>query len=144
MQEIWVGKIPQKGKGYPRQYSGLENSKGCIFHGVTKSHIRLSNFHFPENKWKVAFGGRDGKNAEYIMRNTGLESRLPEEISGPCYLFPVWESSENVKKLVGQLGLEGEVWIRDTNIGNNYKWKLKPWDNPGLEDKGGTYTFWSL
>ena len=39
MQEIWVGKILWKGKGYPLQYSGLENSKECIFHGVTKSHI---------------------------------------------------------------------------------------------------------
>ena len=28
---------PGKGKGYPLQYSGLENSKDCIVHGVTKS-----------------------------------------------------------------------------------------------------------
>ena len=34
-----------EGKGYPLQYSGLENSMGCIVHGVTKSQTRLSNFH---------------------------------------------------------------------------------------------------
>ena len=34
------------GKGYPLQYSGLENSMDCIVHGVTKSWTGLSNFHF--------------------------------------------------------------------------------------------------
>ena len=37
---------PGEGKGYPLQYSGLENSMDCIVHGVTKSQIRLSDFHF--------------------------------------------------------------------------------------------------
>ena len=32
-----LGKSPGEGKGYPLQYSGLENSKDCIVHGVTKS-----------------------------------------------------------------------------------------------------------
>ena len=34
------------GKGYPLQYSGLENSIGSIVHWVTKSWTRLSDFHF--------------------------------------------------------------------------------------------------
>ena len=37
---------PGEGNGYPLQYSGLENSMDCIVHGVAKSRIRLSNFHF--------------------------------------------------------------------------------------------------
>ena len=41
-----LGRSPEEGKGYPLQYSGLENSKDCIVHGVTKSGTRLSNFHF--------------------------------------------------------------------------------------------------
>ena len=28
---------PGEGKGYPLQYSGLENSMDCVGHGVTKS-----------------------------------------------------------------------------------------------------------
>ena len=36
----------EKGKGYPLQYSGLENSMDCILHGVAKSQKRLSDFHF--------------------------------------------------------------------------------------------------
>ena len=37
---------PGEGNGYPLQYPGLENSIDCIVHGVTKSWIQLSNFHF--------------------------------------------------------------------------------------------------
>ena len=41
-----LGRSPGEGKGYPLQYSGLENSMDCMVHGVTKSLTRLSNFHF--------------------------------------------------------------------------------------------------
>ena len=41
-----LGRSPGEGKGYPLQYSGLENSKGCIVHGVAKSWTRLRDFHF--------------------------------------------------------------------------------------------------
>ena len=39
-----LGRSPGEGKGYPLQYSGLENSMDCIVHGVAKT--RLSDFHF--------------------------------------------------------------------------------------------------
>ena len=42
----WLGRSPGEGKGCPFQYSGLENSRDCIVHGVTKSWTRLSDFHF--------------------------------------------------------------------------------------------------
>ena len=41
-----LGRSPGEGKGYPLQYSGLENSMDCIVHGVAKSRTRLSDFHF--------------------------------------------------------------------------------------------------
>ena len=41
-----LGRPPGEGKGYPLQYSGLENSMDCVIHGVTKSRTRLSDFHF--------------------------------------------------------------------------------------------------
>ena len=37
---------PGEGKGYPLQYSGLQNSIDCIVHGVAKSWTLLNNFHF--------------------------------------------------------------------------------------------------
>jgi len=42
MCETWVrslgwGRAPGEGKGYPLQYSGLENFMDCTVHGVTKT-----------------------------------------------------------------------------------------------------------
>ena len=37
-----LGRFPGEGKGYPVQYSVLENSMDCIVH----DYIWLSNFHF--------------------------------------------------------------------------------------------------
>ena len=41
-----LGRSPGDGKGYPLQYSGLENSTDCIVHGDAKSRTWLSDFHF--------------------------------------------------------------------------------------------------
>ena len=41
-----LGRSRGEGKGYPLQYSGLENSMGCMVHGVTKNQTRQSDFHF--------------------------------------------------------------------------------------------------
>ena len=41
-----LGRSSEEGKGYPFQYSGLENSMDCIVHGVAKNHTCLSDFHF--------------------------------------------------------------------------------------------------
>ena len=37
-----LGRSPREGKGYPLQYSGLENSMDCIVHQVTKSRTWLT------------------------------------------------------------------------------------------------------
>ena len=49
--ETWVRSLSredplEKGKGYPLQYSGLENSMDCIVYGVAKSRTRLRELHF--------------------------------------------------------------------------------------------------
>ena len=41
-----LGRPPGEGKGYPFQYSGLENSMDCIVHEVAKSRTWLNDFHF--------------------------------------------------------------------------------------------------
>ena len=43
-----LGRCPGEGKGYPLQYSGLENSLDCIAHGVAKSWTWLNDFHFTD------------------------------------------------------------------------------------------------
>ena len=37
-----LGRSPGEGKGYPLQYSGLENSMDCIDLGVAKSQTQLT------------------------------------------------------------------------------------------------------
>ena len=46
-----LGRSPGEGKGYPLQYSGLENSMDCIVHGVAKSRTRLRDFHLLYLYW---------------------------------------------------------------------------------------------
>ena len=46
-----LGRSPGEGKGYPLQYSGLENSMDYI--GVTKSCTQLSDFHFSDVLYRV-------------------------------------------------------------------------------------------
>ena len=42
-----LGRSAREGKGYPLQYSGLENSMDCIVQGVAKSLTQhKSNFYF--------------------------------------------------------------------------------------------------
>ena len=41
---LGLGRSPGEGKGYPLQYSSLENSMDCIVHGVAKSQTQLSDF----------------------------------------------------------------------------------------------------
>ena len=41
-----LGRSLGEGKGYPLQYSGLENSMDCIVHGIAKNQTQLNDFHF--------------------------------------------------------------------------------------------------
>ena len=49
-----LGRSPGEGKGYPLQYSGLENSMDCIFHGDSFTFIFLSNSSGCEVVWGAA------------------------------------------------------------------------------------------
>ena len=48
-----LGRSPGEGKGYPLQYSGLENPMDCIIHRVAESQTGLSNFHFYYTQYQV-------------------------------------------------------------------------------------------
>ena len=47
-----LGRSPGERKGYPFQFSGLDNSMYYIVHGVTKSWTRLNDIHFLFKKLK--------------------------------------------------------------------------------------------
>ena len=58
------GRSPGEGKGYPLQYSGLENSMDYIVHGVAKSRTQLRDFHFSLSLLITGFpGGSAGKES---------------------------------------------------------------------------------
>ena len=46
-----LGRFPGEGKGYPLQYSGLENFMDYTVHRIAKSRTRPSNFHFHRKNW---------------------------------------------------------------------------------------------
>ena len=51
-----LGRSPGEGKGYPLQYSGLENSMDCIVHGVAKV-VHTERFHFHPHPHSVVHPG---------------------------------------------------------------------------------------
>ena len=53
---LGLGRSPGEGKGYPLQYSDLENSMGCIVHGVAKSWTQLKDLYLKRVK-------KESKNA---------------------------------------------------------------------------------
>ena len=61
-----VTRSPGEGKGFPLEYSGLENSMDCIVHGVAKSWTRLSNFHFHCSYHHSDFGAQENKFCHYF------------------------------------------------------------------------------
>ena len=71
-----LGKSPGEGKGYPLQYSGLENSIDYIVHGVTKSWTQLSEFPFH----------RINSSQEYCRSNSSL-LRFAEICDEDCLTF---------------------------------------------------------
>ena len=66
-----LGRSPGEGKGYPLQYSGLENSMDCIVYGVAKSWTRLSDFHFHTQGWDaVSVGSYSGIGGDDFLRGS--------------------------------------------------------------------------
>ena len=55
-----LGRSPGEGKGYPLQYSGLENSMDCIVHRVSKSRTQLSEFGSMGSMIKIGINFSEG------------------------------------------------------------------------------------
>ena len=81
-----LGRSSGEGKGYPLQYSGLENPMDYIVHGVTKSWTWLSGFHF------ISLHGVSGLIIVFIcvplltpqemqVQSLGLEGPLEEQMA---------------------------------------------------------------
>ena len=66
-----LGRSPEEGKGYPLQYSGLENPHGQrsgegTVHGVAKSQKQLSTAHL-ESRFKDGVWAREEAEIIFIL-----------------------------------------------------------------------------
>ena len=72
-----LGRCPGEGRGYPLQYSGLENTTDYVVHGVAESRTRLSDVHFQS---QVSQNHNQGSLGS-ISARTGPQIRLQEHES---------------------------------------------------------------
>ena len=101
MQETWVlspgweGLIPGGGNDSPLQYSGLENSMGCIIHGLqrvgrdwTTSTFTLHDLYprgrasVEQTEWAAAAGGLSRKACWWALQET-VWDLPPAKAEGP-------------------------------------------------------------
>ena len=100
-----LGRFPGEGKGYPLQYSGLENSMDYTVHGVAKSQTWLSDFHFHtlcSQRWRCSIqstktrqGADCGSDHELIiakfrlkLKKVGKTTRPLSSVQFSCSLVP--------------------------------------------------------
>jgi len=81
-----LGRSPGEGKGYPLQYSGLENSMDYTVHGVAKSRTQLSDFHF--NSLHYITPPETEQDPAGSFQGQSLPSTLPPTLGIPFLLFP--------------------------------------------------------
>ena len=99
-----LGRSPGEGKGYPLQYSGLENSRDYIVPGVTKSRTRLSGFHFHSHFPALADGffttGPLRKPKGWWACRKDLETRRRASWSRALSMQQILENSRKLKIIV--------------------------------------------
>ena len=79
-----LGRSPGEGKGYPLQYSGLENSMDYTFHWFTKSQTWLSGFHFISLHFMV-LQNDEAKFSKILKGNIHKMKRTPVFLPGKFY-----------------------------------------------------------
>ena len=94
-----LGRSSGEGNGCPLQYSGLENSKDCIIHGVAKSQTGLIDLHFYS---QVCVYRKKHSIQRFLSFNPGthcrgIETYSPQTRGDYCIqLFNTFFKRENV------------------------------------------------
>ena len=85
-----LGRSPGEGKGYPLQYSGLENSMNCIVHGIAESWTRITTDGdcSYEIKRRLFLGRKVMTNLDSILKSRDIT--LPTKVClVKAMVFPV-------------------------------------------------------
>ena len=93
-----LGRSPGDGKGYPLQYSGLENSMDCIVHEVAQSRTRLKRLSSSSSR-------HSGKESAYQWRRHKRQA------------FDPW---------IGKIPLEKEKATHSSILAWKIPWTEKP------------------
>ena len=83
-----LGRSPGEGKGYPLQYSGLENSMDCIFHGSQRIGHDWATFAF-HNKRQIT--RRKNRSIPAVCFSGGLVVKNPPAIQETWIWSLGWE-----------------------------------------------------
>ena len=87
-----LGRSPGEGKGYPLQYSGLENSMDYTIHGVAKSQTRLSAFHFHPKFWGISSLDPQLSSSVWMLSHSVVSDSLQHYgLQSPRLLCP-WDA----------------------------------------------------
>ena len=83
-----LGRSPGEWKGYPFQYSGLENSMDCIVQGVAKSWTRLSDSLSFSATWEAFYCKHQLSPRTLLLLPIFLSCiSLPRASRKPCKIF---------------------------------------------------------
>ena len=92
-----LGRSPGEGKGYPLQYSGLENSMVCIVHGILQTRIL---------EWVAMLFSKESSHPGIEPRSPALQvDSLPSVPPGK----PSYVGYTNIKHVCSTLGLKSTV-----------------------------------
>ena len=96
-----LGRSPGEGKGYPLQYSSLENFMDCIVHGVKE--LDMPDFHFVHLSYR-------GVQSQSESRSVSICSR-------PYGLYSPWNSPDQNTGVGSHSLLQGTFLTHRSNLG---------------------------
>ena len=112
---------PEEGNGYPLQYSGLENFRDCIVHGVAKIWAWLSEFHFHFDEYKYIYLTCPGSLSVLILHDhkNHMDYLLKLiQILGPCLWWALGTcGSPSILRYPLRGGL-GKCWVSSLATGS--------------------------
>ena len=146
---LGLGRSPEEGKGYPFQYSGLENSMGCIDHGVTKSRTGLSGFHFQPSIVSVYDIFIHSSADEHLGCFHVLATVKSAAVNTGVHIsfWTMFFSSQDLNPRSGIAGSYGSSVSVSRSVVSDSLWPhglqpirlLCPWDSPGKNTGAGCH-----